>query len=249
MSNQLQSPFLDIIGRKSPVQQAIKLCWQLINDKPETVSGTKESKSSSALILTHLLGLMESAGMLNCRGWHSSAITLLRAIEDALDCFAAVGISHEAALKWQDGKLKASDAAKIWTVNHYLNENDSMGDYRRMIRSALNTYSHCTPEQVNWNIYLESTQDNCCTMELNTKPMVININAYYIDRYICIHLYEVINVIFEVYNDYFKSQLNLKRQLQDLSGEITIIIEDFLRFINKEKLDISVAPELLRIKR
>ena len=56
-----------------------------------------------------------------------------------------------------------------------------------MIRSALNTYSHCTPEQVNWNIYLESTQDNCCTMELNTKPMVININAYYIDRYICIH--------------------------------------------------------------
>ena len=78
--------------------------------------------------------------------------------------------------------------------------------------------------------------------------MVININAYYIDRYICIHLYEVINVIFEVYNDYFKSQLNLKRQLQDLSGEITIIIEDFLRFINKEKLDISVAPELLRIK-
>lgn len=60
---------------------------------------------------------------------------------------------------------------------------------------------------------------------------------------------EVINVIFEVYNDYFKSQLNLKRQLQDLSGEITIIIEDFLRFINKEKLVISVAPELLRIKR
>ena len=119
MSNQLQLPFSDIIGRKSPVQQAIKLCWQLINDRPETVSGTKESKSSSALILTHLLGLMESAGMLNCRGRHSSAITLLRAIEDALDCFAAVGISHEAALKWQDGKLKASDAARIWTVKHY----------------------------------------------------------------------------------------------------------------------------------
>lgn len=56
MSNQLQFPFSDIIGSKSPVQQAIKLCWQLINDKPETVSETKESKSSSALILTHLLG-------------------------------------------------------------------------------------------------------------------------------------------------------------------------------------------------
>lgn len=84
----------------------------MINDKPETVSGTKESKSSSALILTHLLGLIESAGMINFRGWHSSAITLLRAIEDALERFAAVGISHEAALKWQDGKLKASHAVR-----------------------------------------------------------------------------------------------------------------------------------------
>ena len=248
MSNQLQFPFSDIIGSKSPVQQAIKLCWQLINDKPETVSETKESKSSSALILTHLLGLMESVGMINCRGWHSSAITLLRAIEDALDCFAAVGISHKAALKWQDGKLKASDAAKIWTINHHLNNNDSMGDYRRMIKNALNAYSHCTPEQVNWNIYLESTQDNCCTMELNTKPMVININAYYIDRYICIHLYELINVILEVYKNYFKNKITLKKQLQYLSCEITIIIEDFLSFIDKEVLDISVAPELLRIK-
>ena len=79
MSNQLQQPFIDIIGNRSPVQQTIKLCWQLVKDKPETIGGTIESKSAAALILTHLLGLMESAGMVNCRGWHSSAITLLRA--------------------------------------------------------------------------------------------------------------------------------------------------------------------------
>lgn len=249
MSNQLQPPFSDIIGKESPVQQAIKLCWKLVDVKPETTGGTNESKLSSALILTHLLGLMESAGMVNCRGWHSSAITLLRATEDALDCFAAVGTSNEAALKWQQGKLKASDAAKIWTTNHYINKNDSMGDYRKMIRSALNMYSHCTPEQANWNIYLESIGDNRCTMELNTKPMVININAYYIDRYICTHLYEVINVICEVYKDYIENHVNLKRQLEELVGEIILVIEDFLKFIDREKLDISVAPELLRIKK
>lgn len=55
---------------------------------------------------------MESAGMVYCRGWPSSVITLLRATEDAPDCFAAVGSSYEAALKRQNGTLKDSDAAK-----------------------------------------------------------------------------------------------------------------------------------------
>lgn len=249
MSNQLQQPFTDIIGNSSPVQQAIKLCWQLLKDKPETIGGTIESKSAAALILTHLLGLMESAGMVNCRGWHSSAITLLRAIEDALDCFAAVGSNHEATLKWQNGKLKASDAAKVWTDGHFINGHESMADYRKMIRTALNQYSHCTPEQANWNIYLESIGDGLCTMELNTESMVININSYYIDRYLCIHLYEVLYVILDVYSDYLKCHMNLKKQIEKAKDEILIVIEDFLKFVNKEKLDISVAPELLRLKR
>lgn len=248
MSNQLQQPFADIIGDRSPVQQAIKLCRQLLKDKPETIAGTIESKSTAALILTHLLGLMDSAGMVNCRGWHSSAITLLRATEDALDCFAAVGSSHEAAIKWQNGKLKASDAAKVWADDHFINEHESMADYRKMIRTALNQYSHCTPEQANWNIYLESIGDGRCTMELNIESMVININAYYIDQYLCIHLYEVINVILEVYSDFLKNHIDLKEQLEKAKGEIMIVIERFLKYINKEKLDISVAPELLRIK-
>lgn len=248
MSNRLQQPFTDIIGNRSPVQQVIELCWQLLKDKPETIGGTIESKSAAALILTHLLGLMESAGMVNCRGWHSSAITLLRATEDALDCFAAVGSSHEATLKWQNGKLKASDAAKVWTDGHFINEHESMADYRKMIRTVLNQYSHCTPEQVNWNIYLESIGNGRRTAELNTESMVININAYYIDRYLCIHLYELINVILDVYRDYLKNQMDLKKQIEKVKDEIVVVIEDFLKFINKEKLDISVAPELLGIK-
>ena len=248
MSNQLQKPFTDIIGNRSPVQQAIKLCRKLLKDKPETIGGTIESKSAAALILTHLLGLMESAGMVNCRGWHSSAITLLRATEDALDCFAAVGSSHEATLEWQNGKLKASEAAKIWTEGYFIDKHESMAEYRKMIRTALNKYSHCTTEQANWNIYLESIGDGHCTMELNTESMVININSYYIDRYLCIHYYEMINVILDVYRDYLKRHTSLKNHLEKAKDEIMTVVEDFLKFINEEKLDISVAPELLRIK-
>lgn len=248
MSNQLQKPFSDIIGEKSPVQKMQKIAWHFADVKPETVANTVESKSASALILTHLLGLMTSAGLINCRGFHSSAVTLLRAIEDATDCFAAVGIDGNAAIKWNEGKLKSSDAAKIWTFDSNSNKANS-SEYRQMIRKSLNHYSHCTPEQANWNIYLEAIAENRCKMELNTKPMVININAYYIDRYLCIHTFELMEVIKIVYSKYIKKNPNLEQQILDLQKNIEEIILDFLKFIGKEKLDIMIAPELLRIKR
>lgn len=247
MSNHLQKPFSDIIGEKSPIQKAVKLAWQFAENKPETVANTAESRTASALILTHLLGLMDSAGLINCRGFHSSAITLLRAIEDATDCFAAVGINADAAIKWREGKLKGSDAAKIWTSNIRMDEIDSP-EYRKIIRTSLNKYSHCTPERANWNIYLETIAPKKCKMESNTKPMVININAYYIDRYLCIHIYELIEIIKTVYSSYIKTKSGLETKLLSLQQKIKEVILDFLRFINEEKLDIMIAPELLRIK-
>lgn len=247
MSNQLQKPFSDIVGEESPVQKMLKLAWHFAEIKPETIANTVESKSASALILTHLLGLMDSAGLINCRGFHSSAITLLRAIEDATDCFAAVGIDGNAAVKWNEGKLKSSDAAKIWTLNSSI-DNTNSSEYRKMIRTSLNSYSHCTSAQANWNIYLEINVENKCTMELNTKPMVININAYYIDRYLCVHIYELSEVIKRVYSKYIKENQDLENQISDLQKSIEEIILDFLKFIGKEKLDIMIAPELLGIK-
>lgn len=247
MRNQLQKPFSDIIGGNSPVQRMLKIAWYFAEIKPETVANTIESKSASALILTHLLGLVDSAGLINCRGFHSSAITLLRAIEDATDCFVAVGIDGNAAVKWNEGKLKSSDAAKIWTLNSDP-ENTNSSEYRKMIRKSLNSYSHCTPQQANWNIYLEAIEENKCTMKLNTNPMVISMNAYYIDRYLCIHICELVEVIKMVYNKYIEENSDLKNQISDLQKKVERIILDFLKSINKEKLDIMIAPELLRIK-
>lgn len=96
MNKQLQPPFSGIVGASSPVQKTIKLIWKLVADCPSTTANTKQSESNSALILTHLLGLLESAGLVNCRGYHSSAITLIRAIEDATDCLGAVGMDANA---------------------------------------------------------------------------------------------------------------------------------------------------------
>lgn len=190
---------------------------------------------------------MDSAGLINCSGYHSSAITLLRAIEDATDCFAAVGIDGTAAIKWNEGKQKSSDAAKIWTFDSN-SDNANSSEYRKMIRTSLNTYSHCTLEQANWNIYLETIAENKCKMKLNTKPMVININAYYIDRYLCAHIFELTEVIKTVYSKYIKENPDLENQIFDLQKNIEELILDFLKFTGKEKLDIMIAPELLRIK-
>lgn len=247
MSNHLQKPFADVVRGESPVQKMLKLGWHLAEIKPETFANTDESKDASALILTHLLGLMDSAGMINARGFHSSAITLLRAIEDATDCFAAVGIDGGAAERWNEGKLKSSVAAKIWTSKLKCDSEKNEG-YRKMIRTFLNCYSHCTPAQTNWNIYLEEYAENKATVELNTKTMVINMNAYYIDRYLCIHMYELIEVIEVVYSRYIKQNQDLEKKILDLQKSIEDVVLEFLQYIGKEKLDITIAPELLRIR-
>ncbi|MCC8022837.1 MAG: hypothetical protein LIO46_03525 [Clostridiales bacterium] len=248
MSNQLQNPFSDIVGESSPVQRAIKLIWELVSISPSTKANTAQSKSNSVLILTHLLGLMGSIGLVNCRGYHSSAITLMRAIEDAMDCFAAVGIDADAAIRWQDGELRGSDAAKVWTQNIKISGDTELSQYRKHIRTSLNNYSHCTPKQAHWNLYLESLGNGKCTVELNTKSMVINLNAYYIDRYLCIHIFELIEVLKLVYEDYLSSHESIYQQLNGLHQEIEVVITDFLNDMNSKKLDISVAPEISRIQ-
>lgn len=250
MSNNLQMPFQDIIGENSPVQQALKHLRILADEKPMPNANSDQSKSASALILTHLLGLCNSTGLINCRGYHSAAITMFRPIEDATDCFAAVALNVNAAKNWIEGNLKSSDAAKIWTnaVNLVMSDGIYLSEYRKIIRHALNNYSHCTPNQANWNVYLESIDEKKCMMELNTKPLVINMNAYYIDRYLCTHLYELIEIIFIAFSEYFKDHYSLKERFEGLRIEIEKIVVDFLGFIESEKIDVSIAPEIGRLK-
>lgn len=241
----------DVIGESSPVQQFLKQLRAWANDKPMPNANTEQSRSASVLILVHLLGLCDSVGHINCLGYHSAAITLLRAVEDATDCFAAVSLDADASKKWFEGKLKSSDAAKIWTtaVNIEFESGFKLGDYRKTIRNTLNKYSHCSPNQANWNIYLETIGKNKCSMELNIKPLVISLNAYYIDRYLCAHLYEIIGIILSAFSEYFKINPSTKKQFIILSKEIKNIVDEFLESINSSVIDISIAPEIARLSK
>lgn len=249
MSNSLQIPFQEIVGERSPVQQTLKHLRAWADEKPMPNVNTNQSRSASALILTHLLGLCDSVGLVNCRGYHSAAITMFRAIEDATDCFAAVSLNANASKGWTDGNLKSSDAARIWTdiVNISLSDGVHIDKYRKTIRHALNNYSHCAPNQTHWNIYLEAIDEKKCTMQLNTKPLVINLNAYYIDRYLCTHLYELIEIILIAFSEYFEAHISLKERFEELRAEIEKIVVDFLRSIKSEKIDVSIAPEIAKL--
>ena len=248
MSNHLQHPFQDVVGDKSPVQQGIKTLWRLVETQPLTKAATEQSRLNAALVFTHLLGLMNSAGMINAAGYHSAAITLFRAIEDATDCFSAIASSHDYAIMWQENRLKASEAAKKWTAHTSVNSQTAKPEYRKMIRDNLNKYSHCTPSQAHWNIYLESIGNSKCISKLNFKHQVINLNGYYIDRYLCIHILELLEIVFDVYAPYFVEQEKTLIQLQEYHTEIEQIVKEFLEFIAREKLDVSIAPEIARIK-
>lgn len=85
-------------------------------------------------------------------------------------------------------------------------------------------------------------------MELNVNPMVINLNAHYIDKYLCIHIYELIVVLDLIHSDYFSFHNDIKNHLDKLQKEMKTIITDFFNETNSEGIDISLAPEISRIR-
>lgn len=189
--NSLQPPFSDIVGESSPVQKAIKMIWEIFANHPLPNNKSIASQSAAEQIVLHLLGTMNSIGMINAAGYHSAAVTLMRSIEDALDCLFAVVQSDINANKWLNGELKASQAARTWTADKVVDQSIPLGDYRKNIRHGLNKYSHCSPNQTSWNIYRKSDEEGTYRLELNYQHAVISKNGYYIDRYLCIHLYEL----------------------------------------------------------
>lgn len=117
---------------------------------------------------------MNSIGMINAAGYHSTAVTLMRSIEDALDCLFAVVQSDINANKWLNGELKASQAARTWTADKVVDQSIPLGDYRKNIRHGLNKYSHCSPNQTSWNIYRKSDEKGMCRLELNYQHAVVS---------------------------------------------------------------------------
>ncbi|MBQ7377512.1 MAG: hypothetical protein IJW71_04235 [Clostridia bacterium] len=86
-SERLQIPFSDIIGASSTEQKLVSLLWNMFRNTPLPDNGSSISQQAAKNIILHLLCTVNSVGLINVAGYHSSAITLLRSIEDALDCF------------------------------------------------------------------------------------------------------------------------------------------------------------------
>ena len=72
--NSLQPPFSDIVGESSPVQKAIKLIWEIFANHPLPNNKSIASQSAAEQIVLHLLGTMNSIGMINAAGYHLSLI-------------------------------------------------------------------------------------------------------------------------------------------------------------------------------
>ena len=125
--NSLQPPFSDIVGESSPAQKAIKMIWEIFANHPLPNNKSIASQSAAEQIVLHLLGTMNSIGMINATGYHSGAVTLMRSIEDALDCLFAVVQSDINANKWLNGELKASQAARAWTADKVVDQSKRNG--------------------------------------------------------------------------------------------------------------------------
>ena len=154
--NSLQPPFSDIVGESSPVQKAIKMIWEIFANHPLPNNKSIASQSAAEQIVLHLLGTMNSIGMINAAGYHSAAVTLMRSIEDALDCLFAVVQSDINANKWLNGELKASQAARTWTADKVVDQSIPLGDYRKNIRHGLNMN-----EARFSNIFIEKRASSC----------------------------------------------------------------------------------------
>ena len=56
-----------------------------------------------------------------------------------------------------------------------------------------------------------------CRLELNYQHAVISKNGYYIDRYPCIHLYELMDSLPLYYSDYFADKEERRKLFEKLN--------------------------------
>src|SRR5271165_3694184 len=189
-------------GSRSPVQQALNWVERFFAQTPRPDIDTDRAQANGSLIATHLLHLIRGCGLLNGTGFHSAAVCLLRPMEDALDCFAAVTMVRDAAQQWDSGQMKASDAAKEWTplATDMLHSELPLPDYRKYLRRDFNIYSHCSQQLCNWNFFFNpQTRDALTgkvqgTLVLNTQAEIIDSNGHAIDAFETAHLLEFVEV-------------------------------------------------------
>lgn len=240
------------VGPSSPVQRVLALTRDFLSSKPTPDIATPASKSSGLLVGNHLLHLISSCGLLNGSGLHSSAITLLRPLEDALDCFAAVTMVKGAAERWSARKLKPSEAAKLWieVAGDSISPGDTtLADYRKALRGQFAHYMHCSYDLCLWDLYFSprtrdpETGQLSGTYEPSRYGHVIDTNAHAIDAHLTAHHLEFITILKRAYSDELGREPTRCSELARLESEIVKIME---RHNDHKCQNVLVPPEWRR---
>jgi hypothetical protein len=197
--------------------------------------------------------LLQGSGVLNLSGWHSVAASLLRSLEDALDCFAAVIIVPGAARKWSNGELRPSDAAKAWTplVHEIVAKEVSLPEYRKRLREKFNEYAHCSPELCAWNLYFLPTERNAHTgmvtgiLQPNLGSQVIKSNAHALDAHLTGHLLEFLVLVRRGYSKQIRSDREAPRLLDEFVAAISGIM---MKHDEHGCQEVRPPPEMRRLK-
>ena len=240
-----------VVGPTSPVVRATVWLVKFFANDPVPDLG-REVQEPARGLATHLLHLLQGASAGNLSGWHSVAASLLRSLEDALDCFAAVTIVPSAAKKWCAGRLRPSDAAKAWTplVHDMVAKNVPLPEYRRLLREMFNDYAHCCPELCAWNLYFLPKERNpqngavAGTLEPNLGNEVIESNAHAIDAHLTGHLLEFLVLVRHAY----AKEINRVGDVELLAGFLTEISEIMMKHDNHGCQEVRPPPEVRRLQ-
>lgn len=241
-------------GDDSPVIRTFQWLQRFLDSSPKTNLGTKSANSNALLLANHLLHLLKGCGLLNGTGYHSAAVTFFRPMEDALDTFAAVALVEGCAEQWESGKLKASDAAKAWVAKHgdlFVCRDNTIAEYRKVLRSTFNDYSHCSRQVCLWNLYFNvkkedpSTGKLSGTLDLNTKPLIIDRNGHSIDAFETAHLLEFLELLREAYSEYLRQYHG--------TGELDLLVEQTQQIMEQHDShrcqEVRIPPEIARLEK
>jgi hypothetical protein len=228
------------------------LIRNFLSVEPSPDIATPSSKSCGLLVGNHLLHLTNACGLLNGSGHHSAAVTLLRPLEDALDCFAAVTMVKGAAERWSSRNLKPSDAAKLWTEaagDTFSPVNTTLAEYRKTLRGQFAHYMHCSYDLCLWDLFFSPRARDPETgglsgiYELNQDRSVIDSNAHAIDAHLTAHHLEFMAVLERAYSRELGQEPQRVRELSRLESEIVQIME---RHNEHKCQDVLVPPEWRR---
>jgi len=230
---------------------------RIISQGPKPEVETEIASACAEAIGLHLTMLILTASDANLSGRHSCALALFRAMEDALDCFAAVSLVPDAAEKWAKGRLKASKAASLW--EHRLGDTvlpsgEKAIEYRKGLRTYFNGFAHCSPYLTDWNMYpefdtrelVEPARELTARFRVNHHQDILDQNALRIGAYLAAHAIEFAAVVEMAYGRFLLHNPDLKRELRQSKNDLEKVLEKEFGAVYLEEMPPQLKRPLLR---